>query len=409
MCSLILGEAQITDYKNLDKIIFTGEEKELFEAIQYSVKTKNRVDSEVVVAKAPHLQETLFEIIDLGVGLENVQEFINSVYRTQLKTRFKTIVSKKLEGNFEKEVLEISKKLEDLVKETVDETDYSRTGHELFVEMLEEMDAEVTEKDLLLTGYTHVDQMINLSHGNMWIIAARPSMGKTVFMVNLAKGFAKRGKKVKIISLEMSSISLQKRVVSSTIAVEADKLATKKGMLRLTKEEKERVCEVFVKAPYILENLMYYDKPGSDVVDVETQFKLAKSQGCEIVMIDYAQYINGDRDYDSEIRKIAEITKRVKNAARENNMLAVVLAQLNRQCELRADRRPIMSDLEGSGELEKTADIISFLYRDEYYNTESDQKGLVELITKKQREGSVGTVNLKFYPQIQRFTDYTGA
>lgn len=407
LCSMIIGEIQTLNYRNLDKIIFLDEELEIFQAIKYSIEKYRKTDPEVIIARVPHLEKLMFEIVGLSVSGDNLQEFIDSVYNIQLKTRFKTLINKKIGSNVESEILGMMKDLESLVKETCDSEDYNKRGIELFTEILEELDTKVEEKDIIETGFANLDNIINLEKGDLWLIAARASMGKSVFMMNLAKNFAKKNKKVKVLSLEMKAVALQKRVVSCISGVSLNKIINKKNMQFLTAEEKDNICKVNTIADYVLANIDYYDKAGATIDEVETQIKLAASQGCEVVLIDYAQFITSNKQYQSETLRIADIVKRIKVAGRENNVLTILLAQVSRAVEGRADRRPIMSDLDGSSELEKTSDIISFIYRDDYYNDDSEYKGLMEIITRKQRNGALGTSFLRFFADIQRINDYT--
>ncbi len=407
LCSMIIGETKTLNYRNLDKIIFTGHDMEIYQAIKYSIEKYGKTDPEVIIARVPHLEDELYKVMDLSVSGDNLQEFIDSVYNTQLKTRFKTLINKKIGSNVEIEILGMMKELENLVKETCDSEDYNKKGVELFTEILEEIDTEVEEKDIIETGFSNLDNIINLEKGDLWLIAARASMGKSVFMMNLAKNFAKKNKKVKVLSLEMKAVALQKRVVSCISGVSLNKIINKKNMQYLTEQEKDDICKVNTIADYVLANIDYYDKAGATIDDVETQIKLASSQGCEVVLIDYAQFITSNKQYQTETLRIADIVKRIKVAGRENNVLTILLAQVSRAVEGRADRRPIMSDLDGSSELEKTSDIISFIYRDDYYNDDSEYKGLMEIITRKQRNGALGTSFLRFFADIQRINDYT--
>ncbi|MGL5714778.1 MAG: replicative DNA helicase [Paraclostridium sp.] len=407
LCSMIIGETKTLNYRNLDKINFLGYDLELFQAIKYSIQNKGYVDQEVIVAKVPHLEKYLFDVLDVSVGGENLQEFIDSVYNKQLKIRLKTLMNKKIGSNVESEILDITKELQQMIKETCDSEDYNKKGVELFKEILDELDSEIEETDVFETGYSDLDELINLSPGDLWLIAARASMGKSVFMMNLAKNFAKKNKKVKVLSLEMTSVSLQKRVVSCISGVNLNKLVNKRNMKFLTSEDKDNICKVNTIADYVLANIDYFDKAGATIDEVETQIKLASEQGCEVVFIDYAQFISSSKQYQSETLRIADIVKRVKVCGRDNNILVVMLAQVNRGVEGRADRRPMMSDLDGSSELEKTSDIISFIYRDDYYNDDSQYKGLMEIITRKQRNGGLGTVFLRFFGDIQRITNYS--
>ncbi|MGL5713622.1 MAG: replicative DNA helicase [Paraclostridium sp.] len=407
LCSMIIGETKTLNYRNLDKIIFTGYDMEIYQAIKYSIEKYGKTDPEVIIARVPHLEDELYKVMDLSVSGDNLQEFIDSVYNTQLKTRFKTLINKKIGSNVESEILGMMKDLESLVKETCDSEDYNKKGVELFTEILEEIDTKVEEKDIIETGFSNLDNIINLEKGDLWLIAARASMGKSVFMMNLAKNFAKKNKKVKVLSLEMKAVALQKRVVSCISGVSLNKIINKKNMQYLTEQEKDDICKVNTIADYVLANIDYYDKAGATIDDVETQIKLASSQGCEVVLIDYAQFITSNKQYQTETLRIADIVKRIKVAGRENNVLTILLAQVSRAVEGRADRRPIMSDLDGSSELEKTSDIISFIYRDDYYNDDSEYKGLMEIITRKQRNGALGTSFLRFFADIQRINDYT--
>lgn len=260
------------------------------------------------------------------------------------------------------------------------------------------------------TDYVKFDDMTaGFQPGDLVIIAARPSMGKTAFVMNCAQNAAlNHGIPTLVFSLEMSKESLIERVLCSEARVESQKLRS--GML-----ETRDWIGITKAAGRIAEAPMWIDDGGSpSLMEIRTKCRRWRSdssifpQGLDqlgLVVIDYLQLMHGSpqgRDQSRE-REISEISRGLKALAKELKVPVLALSQLNRSVEARADKRPMASDLRESGAIEQDADVICFIYRDEYYNKESPDKGVAEIIIGKQRNGPTGTARLAFLNQYTRF------
>ena len=254
------------------------------------------------------------------------------------------------------------------------------------------------------TGFKDLDyQTSGFQPSDLILIAARPSMGKTAFVLNIAQYMAFRHDvTVAIFSLEMSKEQLVNRLLSMESGVDAQKL--RNG--NLTDNDWERLVEGA--EGVARSNLIIDDTPGITLAELRSKcrkYKLEHNLG--IVMIDYLQLMTGKgRSSDSRQQEISDISRGLKGLARELNVPVVALSQLSRAVEQRPDHRPILSDLRDSGAIEQDADMVMFLYRDNYYNKDSEMKNLAEVIVAKQRNGPIGTINLLWMPEYTAFKNY---
>ena len=248
--------------------------------------------------------------------------------------------------------------------------------------------------------------MINgLNPSNLIILAARPAMGKTAFAINVAENVAfKSGLPVGIFSLEMSAEQLIHRVVSSQSQVESEKIQT--GSLN-GMEYQRVVTAVNDIQKY---TMVIDDQAGLKITDIRARARRMKeTHNIQLLVVDYLQLISGSGNktsQESRQNEISEISRMMKNLARELNIPVICLSQLSRKVEDRAGHRPMMSDLRESGSIEQDADVVMFLLRREYYDP-LDKPGMAELIIGKNRHGSVGSVNLTYRKEIVQFVNYT--
>ena len=255
------------------------------------------------------------------------------------------------------------------------------------------------------THFADLDRMINgMNNSNLMILAARPAMGKTNLAVNIAENICFKGRRpVGIFSLEMSAEQLVHRIVCSQAEVESDKI--KSGSLDGA-EFQRIVASVHQMQPHVM---IIDDQPGLKVTDLRARARRMKeSYGIAFLVIDYLQLISGSgsfRTQENRQNEISEISRMLKNLARELNIPILCLSQLSRKVEERPGHRPMMSDLRESGSIEQDSDIVMFLLRREYYDP-NDKPGMAELIIAKNRHGSVGTVNLTYRKEIVRFDNY---
>lgn len=251
------------------------------------------------------------------------------------------------------------------------------------------------------TGFTDLDrQLSGLQPADLILIAARPSMGKTALALNIAEYVAFHEKlPVAIFSLEMPKESLVNRLMSLVSHVEAEKIRS--GQLQ------DMDWTELVRSAGIIgdSNLIIDDQPGITVADLQSKCRKYKMQypDLSLIMIDYLQLMQASKHSDSRQQEISEISRSIKMIARELNVPIIALSQLSRAPEQRPDHRPMLSDLRESGAIEQDADVVMFIYRDDYYNKDTDKKNISEIIIAKQRNGPVGTVELAWLPQYTKF------
>ncbi|HEY8805552.1 MAG TPA: replicative DNA helicase [Clostridium sp.] len=242
------------------------------------------------------------------------------------------------------------------------------------------------------------DKTAGFQKGDMILIAARPSMGKTTFALNLAEYAALRqGKSVAVFSLEMSKEQLSYKLLCSEANVDMSKL--RHGDLE------DRDWENIAKAsgPLAAAKIFIDDTAGTSVMDMRSKCrKLKMEHGIDMIVIDYLQLMTGSNS-ESRQQEVSEISRSIKALAKEMQCPVIALSQLSRAPEQRTDHRPMLSDLRESGSIEQDADLVMFLYRDEYYNEETEDKNVAELIIAKQRNGPVGTVKLAWIGQFSKF------
>ena len=254
------------------------------------------------------------------------------------------------------------------------------------------------------SGFIDLDnKTAGLQKADLILVAARPSMGKTAFALNVAQFAAVKGKKhTAIFSLEMSKEQLVNRMLCSESMVDAQKVRT--GSL-----QDEEWSNLLNGAAILNDSPIYIDDtPGITVAEMKAKCrKLKLEKGLDLILIDYLQLMSGNGGNDSRQQEISEISRSLKSLAREMESPVIALSQLSRACESRADHRPMLSDLRESGAIEQDADVVMFLYRDEYYNKDSEDKGLAELIIAKQRNGPTGTVVLSWFGEYTKFMNST--
>ena len=250
------------------------------------------------------------------------------------------------------------------------------------------------------TGFIDLDyKMAGLQPSDLILLAARPSMGKTALALNIAQYAAFHDNRtVAIFSLEMSSDQLVNRLFSLESRVDAQKLR----IGNLQDSEWEQLVEGA--ANVASSNLIIDDTPGISVAQLRSKCrKYARERNLELVIIDYLQLMTGSGKNESRQQEISDISRALKGVARELKIPVIALSQLNRGVEQREDKRPMMSDLRDSGAIEQDADVVMFIYRDDYYNKDSDKKGISEIIIAKQRNGPIGTVDLVWLPEYTMF------
>ena len=252
------------------------------------------------------------------------------------------------------------------------------------------------------SGFTDLDYMTTgFQPSDFILVAARPSMGKTAFVLNILEYVAiKKERPCMIFSLEMSSNQLVNRMLSMDSGVDAPLIRSGK----LSDSDWPRLIDSADRVGG--SNIIIDDTPGISVPELRSKCRKVKlERGLDLIIIDYLQLMSGSsKKSDNRQQEVSDISRSLKALAREMNCPVIALSQLSRACELRADKRPMLSDLRESGAIEQDADLVMFLYRDEYYEPDSDKKGEAEVIIAKQRNGPIGTVTLNWHANTTRFT-----
>lgn len=270
-------------------------------------------------------------------------------------------------------------------------------------QVYEEVKARSTTGERLFgvrSGFELLDERLSGFHkGNLVILAARPGMGKTALALNIAANASLLyGHAVVVFSLEMSKEELAFRLISSEARINAKRL--RDGNLSVGEMEKFMdAVEKFHDAKIIID-----DTPALSIFELRARCRrLAREGRCDMILLDYLQLARGSGSTQSREQEIAEISRMLKAIAKELRIPVIALSQLNRSVESRNPKKPQLSDLRESGAIEQDADVIMFIYRDEYYNKESKEKGVAELDVAKQRNGPTGSVKVAFQPEYTRF------
>jgi replicative DNA helicase len=257
------------------------------------------------------------------------------------------------------------------------------------------------------SGFDDLDAITGgFQPGNLIILAARPSMGKSALMANVAENAALvTGKAVALFSLEMSEGELAQRFIASQASIKGDDL--RKG-----KVPPARWGKILQASNRLAESGLFVDDSSDlSVLDVRAKSRRLAQQHAEglgLILIDYLQLMRAAGTVENRVEQIGQISRGLKTLARELDVPVIALSQLNRGVEQRTDKRPVLSDLRESGAIEQDADLVMFIYRDEYYDKESEREGIADLIIAKHRNGGLGTVELTFQKDYPRFMSYVG-
>ncbi len=357
-------------------------------------------------------------------GLGYLGEILSSVQTSAFATNYAQIVKDKsylrklikFSDNLTARSYESSEPVEDIMSKA--ESDIfnmmqKRTGSKDFtpinkvvVGVIEEIEAATKTKGKingLRTGFTDLDNMLTGLHGGeLLLVAARPSMGKTAFVLNIAHHVAiKESVPVVIFSLEMSKSQLVTRLVAVDSMVEAKSLKT--GDISDSDWSKiVSTADVMAKAPIFID-----DNSDISIADLRTKCrKLKQTEGIGLVIIDYLQLMSATGKVESRQIFISEVSRALKGLARELNVPVIALSQLNRAVDSRTDHKPVLADLRESGAIEQDADVVMFIYRDDYYNPDTTERpGVADIIVAKQRNGSIGPVELAWIGKYTKFAN----
>ena len=373
------------------------------------INLQNRLKEKDVPPEVASL-ETLRDIITTVPTSANVRAYAEIV-------REKSMLRKLIRVNEEiaNTCYAGKEKLEDILAHTekaVFDLLQSRTGgdfvpiRQVALNVLEKIEIASKTKDTVTgipTGFIDLDYKTSgMQPSDFILIAARPSMGKTAFVLNLVDYVAvKKKRPCMIFSLEMSKEQLVNRMLAMESNVDSQKLRT--GTLT------DADWDAVVEGIGIIGNsaLTIDDTPGISISELRSKCRKKKLEsGLDLVIIDYLQLMSGSGKHsESRQQEISEISRSLKALARELNAPVIALSQLSRACETRTDHRPMLSDLRESGAIEQDADVVMFLYRDDYYNKDTDNPNVAEVIIAKQRNGPIGTINLVWMPEYTKFAN----
>ncbi|AXK50702.1 replicative DNA helicase [Spiroplasma alleghenense] len=358
--------------------------------------------------------EYLTEISGYFYTDEGVEEYIDIVFKNsigrQLDSALKYIKDLRDQNHGIEEIFaEAQSKILEIKTDTThdDIVHISRTIQDVVekIHLLEQQGEALTG---VTTGFQKLDKITNgLQPGDFIILAARPSMGKTAFALNMAFNAAQRQKGVAFFSLEMPKEQLVQRILGSTTKIESSKIRSGSG---LTTESWKSITAASDKIKKM--NIVIDDSPGINILQIQSKLrKMKRDFDIDLCVIDYLQLISTIGNGDNRQNEIATISRQLKKIAREIEIPIVCLSQLSRSVEKREDRTPIMSDLRDSGAIEQDADVIMFLYREAYYEKKSgydeilDNTEETDLIISKHRNGATGVVKLNFHKSFGKFTD----
>ena len=416
--SILIDSRCITDVVGLVKPedFYLQQNRDIFETIYTMFNYSQTIDPVTVLDKMKELghyqdnsRDYILQLMEITPTAANVVRYANIVREKAMLRGLGQAASDISEmvsdgTGTAGEMLEAAeKKIYALRKgETGDSLEHIGTVmHKVFDRLM-----ELSESDSLIpglsTGLRDLDTKINgLNKSDLILVAARPAMGKSAFALNMGLNVAKKYKKtVAIFNLEMSREQLAMRILASESFIELQKLSTGK----LSEEEWTKLS--LAASALSQTDIRIDDNPSVTVAEINA--KLRRLDNLGLVIIDYLQLMQGSgygKASENRVQVVGDISRSLKIMAKELNIPVICLSQLSRAVESRTDKRPIMSDLRESGAIEQDADSVMFLYRDEYYNENSEDKGLAECIVSKNRHGETGTVKMQWLGQYQLFTD----
>lgn len=390
---------------------FNAELKKIYSSVLQLHNNNKPIDPIIVLEGDKSIKEdTFYDVIESIPTAANITEYAHIVKNKSKLRGLQNTATKIIEMTSNDMIIpdEIIDKAEALVFDISkkNKTKDVLSIKELLGEEYQRLEEIYRNADLysgITSGYPSLDKMISgFNPSDLIIIAARPSMGKTAFALNTAFNAANAGKSILIFSLEMSSSQILQRLLSIKSGIGIQKI--KNGFLKDDDWKKLGNASNFLGNFHI--NIA--DIPNITVMEMRAAARRMKAAGkLDMIIVDYLQLIKGSNlRIENRQQEISEISRSLKGLARELDVPVIALSQLSRAAEQRADRRPILSDLRDSGAIEQDADIVAFLYRDGYYNEKNDTtNGDTEIIIGKQRNGPVGTVKLKFIPELAKFIE----
>ena len=400
LSTTLLSDSAAQKVAELDNNLFTGEERKFHKKISEIVKSGDKVEPGLLDQFDLEYLNTLMTVEFNSANIDAyIDQLKDTIKRDYLTKELSVIISDEF-CTGEMMVEKISEKLESASGK--ERPHYTEKLVDTMKGIFDEVDNRESNSDHLKTGYDNLDQRVFFDRGDLVVIAARPAMGKTAYALNLTSKLCFQKHRGAFFSLEMDKKQLMKRMVSIFGGVDMGKIMTSYGMKKLTDEDMKKIADAIEVAEKL--DLEIVDMPGATLSKIRTEAKrLYQIKPLDFIVVDYMQLIRGPGE--NRTQEITNISLGLKDLARELRIPVIALSQLSRAVEQRADRRPMMSDLRESGQIEQDASVIQMLYRDDYYNEDSEFKGVVEVLTVKNRNGTVGTDMFMFKGNLQRFNE----
>ncbi|SDD86130.1 replicative DNA helicase [Paenibacillus sp. UNCCL117] len=413
---LLDGDALVTAMERItDEDFYRGAHKHIFEAMIEIAEANEPVDLITLTARLQDKQQLeevggisyLSQLANAVPTAANVDYYAQIVEEKSMLRRLIRAATQIVSNGYAGED-EVGTLLSD-AEARIMEISQARSGsgfiaiRDVLMEVFEKVEMLFNQKGSttgIKSGFSDLDKMTSgFQRSDLIIVAARPSVGKTAFALNIAQNIGVREKEtVAIFSLEMGAAQLVQRMICAEANVDAGRMRT--GFLEPDDWEKLTMAIGSLSEA----NIYIDDSPSVTVADIRAKCRrLKKEKGLGMILIDYLQLIHGRGKGDNRQQEVSEISRTLKQIARELDVPVIALSQLSRGVEQRQDKRPMMSDLRESGSIEQDADIVAFLYRDDYYDKESEKKNIIEIIIAKQRNGPVGTVELAFLKNFNKF------
>ncbi len=417
-CMLFDKEGLAKGIENINaEEFYKPNSKVLFEAMKALYNSNSPVDAITIGDKLNQMGviekiggiEYLAKISNTVFTSSKIESYIEIVKNAYIRRRLIKISNEIEQASFKGEasvnqLIELAEKSIFSVVENIRSTEFADIS-DILVSAISKIELLANSKGAITgvpTGFMDLDKETSgFQKADLILLAARPSMGKTALALNIAQNMAiKYDKKVAIFSLEMSKEQLINRMICSEALIDSNKLRTGD----LNSGDWKKLIE---SVPILSKASIYIDDTASiSVTELRSKCrKLKIEKGLDIIFIDYLQLMVSGSRSENRQQEVSEISRTLKAIARELNVPVVALSQLSRGVESRQDKRPMLSDLRESGAIEQDADIVSFLYRDEYYNNDTEHKNIAELIIAKQRNGPTGTVKLTWLSKYTKFGD----
>jgi len=372
------------------------------------ITLRDRLDEKGLLEQAGS-REYLFVLAGAVATAANASHYVNIVEKRSIERKLIAAAQGIMQDGYDsgkeiEEKLEAAEKNIFNIVQSKNSSDFS-SMQEILLDSLEEVEKIFKNQGQtsgVSTGFTDLDTKTAGFHpSDLILIAARPSMGKSALVLNIAQNIAVRQKiPTAIFSLEMSKVQVVNRILCAEAMVDSQRLRT--GALDSSDWDK-----IIGSVGELSDSPLYIDDtPGITVSELRAKCRRLKMEkGLDVIIIDYLQLMSGGKRSESRQQEISEISRSLKAIAREMEAPVIALSQLSRAVESRSDHRPMLSDLRESGAIEQDADVVAFIYRDDYYNPDSEKKGQAEIIIAKQRNGPTGTVDLMYMDKYTKFVN----